>query len=241
MLSPLPLSNLPADRETFRDALMKVIDLNPQFAPAFIQYAFLELRQGNLDHALGLSRRAEQLEPARAGYHILSGHIMLQLGRIADAAMFARYVADRWEGADHNEAVELWNAIPDGQRPENVRLAEKVLIGTKTVRGKIESSNCGGENDPSLKVVIEYDGKSLFFRGKKLLASGFSDTLWYGEDHFSYCHHLAGMQAVIGYLPSTDRSYAGELVQLEIQDDFPAQLPVAGAEQPKADATTHPR
>ncbi len=73
---------------------MKVINLNPQFAPAFIQYAFLELRQGNLDHALGLSRRAEQLEPARAGYHILSGHTMLQLGRIADAAMFARYVAD---------------------------------------------------------------------------------------------------------------------------------------------------
>jgi tetratricopeptide (TPR) repeat protein len=238
MLSTIPRSNLPADREAFRDALMKVLDLNSQFAPAYIQYAFLELHQGNQEHALGLSRRAELLEPSRAGYHIFSGHIMLQLGRVSDAAMFARYVAERWEGADHNEAVELWNVIPDAQRPENVQLAEKVPEGAITVRGRVQSSSCGGKDDPSVKVVIEHEGASLSFRGSKLWGSGFSDTLWYGEDHFSYCYHLAGMQAVIGYRPSTDQSYAGELVQLEIRDDLLPPDAVAG--QPKSGAGSQP-
>ena len=241
MLSPISRSNLPADRDAFRDALLKIIDLNPQFAPAFIQYAFLELRQGNPDHALGLSRRAEQLEPARAGYHILSGHIMLQLGRVADAAMFARYVADRWEGADHDEAVELWNAIPEAQRPENVRLAESVPVGAIPLKGRIQSSSCTGGHDPSVIVVIEHDGASLSFRGKALWARGFSDTLWYGEDHFSYCHHLSGMQAVIGYRPSTGHSYAGDLVQMDIRDDLSALGAVAGVGQPKSASESQPR
>lgn len=234
MLSPIPRSNLPADREVFRDALMKVLDLNPQFAPSYIQYAFLELRQGNPEHALGLSRRAELLEPSRAGYHILSGHIMLQLGRVADAAMFARYVADRWEGADHNEAVELWNAIPEAQKPENVQLAEKISEGAITVRGRIKSVSCGGKDHPGVTIIIEHDGASLSFIGKERWSTGFSDTLWYGEDHFGLCHHLVGAPAVIGYRPSTDHSYAGDLAQVEIRDDLSA--PGVDGGQPKSGA-----
>jgi tetratricopeptide (TPR) repeat protein len=232
MLSPIPRSDLPADREKFKDALMKVLDLNPQFAPAYIQYAFLELRQGNPEHALGLSRRAEMLEPARAGYHIFSGHIMLQLGRVADAALFARYVAERWEGADHNEAVELWNAIPAAQRPENVQLAEAAPEGATTIRGRIKSVTCGDKDHPSVTIVIEHDGQQYSFLGKERWRVGFSDTLWYGEDHFGLCHHLVGLQAIIGYRPSTGKSYTGDLEDVEIRDDFPVQVPIAG-EQPK--------
>jgi len=238
MLSPIPRSNLPADREAFRDALMKVLDVNSQFAPAYIQYAFLELRKGDPERALGLSRRAELLEPARAGYHILSGRIMLQLGRTADAAMFARYVADRWVGADHNEAVDLWNAIPAAQRPENVQLAEAAPEGATTVRGRIKSVTCGDKDHPSVTIVIDHDGQLLSFVGKERWRVGFSDTLWYGEDHFGLCHHLVGLQAIIGYRPSTDKSYTGDLENVEVRDDFPVRAPIAGTEQPKADATT---
>jgi len=241
MLSPLGRSNMPADREAFRDALMKVLDVNSQFAPAYIQYAFLELRKGDPERALGLSRRAEQLEPARAGYHILSGRIMLQLGRTADAAMFAKYVADRWEGADHNEAVELWNAIPAAQRPQSVQLADAVPEGATTVRGKIKSVTCGDKDRPGVTVVIEHDGQLLSFNGKERWRTGFSDTLWYGEDHFSLCHHLVGMQAVIGYRPSADRAYAGDLVQFEVRDDFPVSTAVAGVEEPKSGTGPKPR
>ena len=233
MLSPIPRSNLPADQEAFRDTLMKVLDVNPQFAPAYIQYALLELRKGDPERALGLSRRAEQLEPARAGYHILSGYIMLQLGRVADAAMFARYVADRWEGADHNEAVDLWNAIPAAQRPENVQLHEAVSGEAITVRGRIKSVSCGGKDHPGVTIVIEHDGRSLSFIGRERWRTGFSDTLWYGEDHFSLCHHLVEAQAVIGYTSSADKSYTGDLAQVEIRDDFPASAAIAGPEQPK--------
>jgi tetratricopeptide (TPR) repeat protein len=96
MLSPAARSEVPEDQVALHDALLQVLHLNPQFAPAFVELARLAVRQGNLSNALGLSRRAEQLEPARAGYHLLSGQIMLRMGRGAEAATFAKYVADRW-------------------------------------------------------------------------------------------------------------------------------------------------
>src|SRR5258706_3636191 len=39
MLSPLPHSTSPGDRELFRAALAKVLDDNPQFAPAYVEWA----------------------------------------------------------------------------------------------------------------------------------------------------------------------------------------------------------
>src|SRR5262249_22286461 len=45
MLSPAAHSDLAADQAGFHDAMVKVLDLNPQFAPAFIQRARLDLRQ----------------------------------------------------------------------------------------------------------------------------------------------------------------------------------------------------
>jgi hypothetical protein len=52
-------------------------------------------------------------------------------------------------------------------------------------------------------------------------SAGFSDTIWYGEDHFSLCHHLAGMRAVVRYKTSTDPAYAGDLSEIEIRDELP--------------------
>jgi hypothetical protein len=46
--------------------------------------------------------------------------------------------------------------------------------------------------------------------------SGFSDTLWWGEDHFSLCHHLAGSSVVVAYKAGTK-----EVEDIEIRDDLP--------------------
>jgi hypothetical protein len=48
---------------------------------------------------------------------------------------------------------------------------------------------------------------------------GFSDTLWWGEDHFSSCYHLAGHAAVLAYKPQGPQG--PELVDLEVRDDLP--------------------
>src|SRR4029077_601922 len=118
---------------------------------------------------------------------------------------------------------------------------EKIPEGATTVRGRIKASSCGSKDDPGLKIVIEQDGRLLSYHGKERWAGGFSDTLWYGHDHFSFCHHVVGMQAVISYRPSADKSYAGDLAELEIRDDFPASATAAGLEQPKSGAGTQPR
>ena len=34
--------------------------------------------------------------------------------------------------------------------------------------------------------------------------SGFSDTLWVGEDHYTPCFHLGGLPAVVGYQAAGD-------------------------------------
>jgi len=114
MMSAMATSYDATDESSLENILGQVLKSNPQFAPAYVQLAKLALRRGDLRTALAVSRKAEQLEPARAGYHILSGQILHRLGREAEAAAFASFVAERWTGPDHNEAVELWNSIPPG-------------------------------------------------------------------------------------------------------------------------------
>src|SRR2546426_3082147 len=220
MLSPVAQSDAPADQDSLNIALLRVIKVNSQFAPPYVQLARLLARQGNPKAALELSRKAEQLEPSRAGYHLLSGRILLQMGKGADAATFARYVAERWHGPDHNEAVEVWNSVPPAQRSAGDPLTEEAAHKTQTAEGRVLLVVCG-DKDQSLKVVLERDGESLTFRSNGAFMAGYSDTLWYGADHFSLCHHLEGLQAVVRYKPSSEKEYSGDLVDVELREDLP--------------------
>ena len=113
MMSPIATSNLPADQDALHDALVKVLELNRDFASGYVQLARLAWRRNDLQLAYALSRKAEQLEPTRAGYHVQSGQFLLHIGEgRGSAVVFAKYVADRWPGPDHNEAVELWTRFP---------------------------------------------------------------------------------------------------------------------------------
>jgi len=255
MMSPLATSNAPADMDAFQDALTQVVSLNGEFAPAYVQLARLAWRQNNPQLAYQLSREAEQLEPTRAGYHSQSGQFLLHLGKGADAAVFAKYVADRWPGPDHDEAVELWDAIPADQRPltsaqagaslEPTQIQEAWIKATQIkdtqiMQGRITAVSCPVENspaehsppehslpEPGMVFTISHDGKLFRFRRAGQFGGGFSDTIWYGEDHFSYCHHLEGMRAVIHYRPSVDPSFAGDVAEVDIRDDLPEPLPKA--------------
>lgn len=224
MLSAAARSETPADQTSLRDALLQTLKLNPQFAPAYVQLARLYVRQGKLTEALAVARKAEQLEPSRAGYHLLCGQIMLRLGRGADAAVFAKYVADRWYGPDHDEAVALWNSVPAEQRPAGDPPSETALKETQTVEGRVQSANCGDKDHFGL--TLQRGNESLTFRSKGAWMSGFSDTVWYGADHFSLCHHVEGMRAILRFKPPSDNSYAGDLAEVELREDLPAP-PVA--------------
>lgn len=268
MMSPIATSSAAADQDAFHDSLEKVLNLNPQFAPAYVQLARLAWRRGDLKAAFGLSRRAEQLEPTRAGYHLQSGQFLLHMGKAADAAVFAKYVAERWPGPDHDEAIELWDAIPADQRPDTSALAgaslEKTQVqeawikatqiqDTQIVQGRLTEVRCSSagqssserssrdhsspdhsSSEPGITFTISHDGKSSRFRRTGPFGAGFSDTIWYGEDHFSFCHHLEGMRAVIHYKPSADANYAGDVAEVDIRDDLPEPPPAPPAAAPAA-------
>jgi tetratricopeptide (TPR) repeat protein len=186
---------LSAEKESnIRAGLARVIEINPGFAPAYIQLAGEELRAGNLEAALGWALKAQQLWPSKAGYHILIGRILGALGRDAEAAGVARYVAARW---------------PDIEPAATPR--------ARVVRGRITSVACR-DKDQVMRIVL--DGMPLTFRVKDDTILNVGDTVWYGADHFNRCHHLRGMDALIEYSPASRSGLNGEITRLDIQQNF---------------------
>jgi Tfp pilus assembly protein PilF len=231
MMSPAAASDAAADHAEFERGLLKVLEENPQFAPALVQLAKLYLHQGNLEKAFTFARKAEELEPTRAGYHLLCGRILQLRGHGPEAAGFAKFVATRWQGPDHDEALELWNSVPAAERPAGEAMMASVVAGTQVAEGAVKSVHCGRsvENEEQkYTLVIEQGGHELAFQPKGGFAVGYSDTLWWGRDHFSSCLHINGVRAIVHYRPSADPKYAGELARLDLRDEVP-QLPL----QPK--------
>jgi len=165
MLSPQATSNAVDDMNAFGASLGKVLQINPDFAPAYVQLARLALRENDLASALAVARKAEELEPSRAGYHLLTGQILRRMGKGADAAVSAKFVADRWYGPDHDEAVELWNSVPAEQTPAGESISEMLPKDTKTVEGTVQSINCA-DRDQEWAFVLNHGGQTLAFHRK---------------------------------------------------------------------------
>ncbi|HUM03940.1 MAG TPA: DUF1570 domain-containing protein [Terriglobales bacterium] len=216
MLSSLPHGTSHEEREAYRSALMKVLDGNPLFAPVFVELAKSVAAEGDLPRALALARTAEKLEPSRAGYHLLTGQILLRMGQTADAAAHAAYVADRWEGPDHDEALELLARVPLAQRPPDAP-SDSPAPDVLTAEGIVKSVVC---NDRGSEITIDRSGQPLTFTVKGV-SGGFSDTLWVGEDHFSLCYHITGLRAVFRYKAGADKATVGQLLSWGIRDDLP--------------------
>jgi hypothetical protein len=211
----------PEQREALRAELQQITQLNPQFAPAYVQLAMLFIADGQGTKSLVAARKAEQLEPSRAGYHLLSGEILLRMKREKEAAEVARYVAERWHGPDHNEAVALWNRIPAASRPADAIVIDEVEEQSQAAEGKMLSIACGEKSKN--EVTLQRGDDLMVFKSKGRQMIGYSDTLWYGSDHFSLCHHVEGMHAVIRYRPAVTKDYAGDWLSIELRDELPPE------------------
>jgi len=236
MMSPMARSAAPADQKLFQEALLKVVAINPRFAPAYVELAKLDLGRGDGEAALKMAQKAEGLEPFRSGYRVMTGEILLRTGHPAEASARAAYVANRWGGPDHDEAMELWNSIPAAKRvsesPVDKPRPNDELVG----EGMVKSVSC---KDRSFVVTLESEGKTLTFHSQGFPV-GFSDTLWVGRDHFTPCFHVDGLHAVARYKVSSDKSYAGDLMNLGFRDNMSAvrgtiaeSSPGVGSQPPK--------
>jgi tetratricopeptide (TPR) repeat protein len=219
------LNQSPQQLAAIKTQLQHVTQLAPGFAPAYAELALVEWKLGELQQAYKDGNRAETLEPWRAGYHVLTGRILLHGNQPALAAGYSRYVATHWFGPDHDEAVELWQDVPSDKRGDGPPLALDVPPGVEIAHGKLLDVSCnpnpaGGH---TFNVTLMPDNpagaKPLTFATSKGVNIGFSDTLWWGEDHFSSCHHLAGHPGVLIYKPQGPQG--AELVELQVRDELP--------------------
>lgn len=217
MLSPSARSNAPEDQRTMYLKLNQVVELKPDFAPAYVELAKLKLAQDNLPAALALSRKAVELEPFRSGYHILTGRILLRMNRASEAAAEAAYVSQRWGGSDRDEAMELWNQIPEADRKTDAPVLPESASKGESATGMVKSVICNGSD---FAITLDVDGKTQTFRAKGFPV-GYSDTFWVGRDHFSPCFHVQGVRAMLRYNSAQDPSYAGDLMYVGFRDDLP--------------------
>ena len=223
----------PEELRSTRAALAHINSLAPKFAPPLVELALVDWWLGSLNQAFKEAHQAEALEPWRAGYRLLTGQILLHGNQPALAAKYSRYVAGHWFGPDHDEAVDLWNAVPAASQGEGDALAMDLPPGVKILRGRLLDVSCStGQGNSRFQVVLQPDsagsGPMTFKSGGRLMI-GFSDTLWWGEDHFTACHHLGGHPALLAIMPSADGASSGELVDLEVRDDLPVSQPAAQA------------
>jgi hypothetical protein len=155
------------------------------------------------------------------------------LGRDEEAIKEASFVGERWRGPDQDEALELWNSIPAEKRPPDAFVVPEILPGTQTAHGTLLSVNCDGK-EQSLSVTIQNPDGTLTFRGTRSYLIGYSDSIWFGSDHFTPCHHLDGLRAIVRYKRATDKQVAGEWMELELRDDLPT--PPEKSSTPPVDA-----
>lgn len=223
MMSPESKSDVRADQSVFRKGLTDTLNLNLQFAPAFVELSRLALRQNDLKTALNYSLRAESLEPSRAGYHTLTGQILVRMGRFQEAAQNALFVAERWGGTDHNEAFELWRSIPESQRPAGATILEDRPRDAERAEGILKATNCGDKSQWSLSLA--QGDQTISFRQGEKFHWGFSDTFWYGRNHINLCHDLEGNRAIVYYKPSPGKDSGGEALAVEVRNDLPVTAP----------------
>ena len=221
LMSGLPLREQTAGQlVVMQTELQGIIGKAPKFAPAYVDLALVQWRQGRMNDAYKNAAMAEKLAPWRAGYRLLVGYILAQGHQPAMAAAYARTVAARWPGSDHDEAVDLWSLLPAGTRGDGPALTFNLLAEATVVRGTIVESAC--EKD-RFTVTLQPAAKSaaaLTLASDGRFESGFSDTLWMGRDHWTTCHHLAGLPATVAYKAAG--AQGGKLLAMDVRDDLPA-------------------
>ena len=211
-------------------ALRSVLRGNQQFAPAYMEVALLHWQRGDLEGALRASQEGERLEPWRAGYHLVTGHILLAQGKGNAAAKIAMDVATDSKGPVQNEALELWQEIPPAERGARPAPSLELPPGVQVARGVVTSLACADRPKERVKLTMQVtgagSGTTLQLVGGEHAQVRFADTLWRGEHRFASCHQTTAGRATVAFRPAgTDK---GELVWLDLTDTFPGNLPPGG-------------
>ncbi len=210
-----------ASSQALLAALKQVQEMNPAFAPVYIELSKAYLKVGSMAEADSAARRASDLEPGRAGYYAHWAKIKLAMGKYKEAADLARYVAERWYATDRDQAIEIWGQV--AEKDEKVR-ARPLSVKSDAPEGAsaigvVTAVRCNPGMGPAFELQTGEQKLRLVLAAGRNIKIGFDDTLWYGSDHFNICHHLVGQRMAVVYEPSGPEQRA--LVQLRVEDERP--------------------
>ena len=227
LMTGTPLARqTPAELQSTLAELRAIVHVNLTFAAAYVEVALVQWQLGNLDNAWRAAEQATRLEPWRAGYRMLDGHILLAQGKGADAAKIARNAARFAEGTDRDEAVALWLQVPPAQRGDGPALSYDLPPGTLVTQGTLTTFACGNR-EKGTKFYVDLTPTAGVGATPLHLAPtaerfmlGNADTLYRGERRMSACGHATGRNALVAYKPT--QAGAGDLLWLQVLDDLPA-------------------
>ena len=219
------------------EALRKVIQINPRFAPAYSQLAILSWWQGDLASAYAWANKAVTLEPWRPGYEVLESRLLLAQGKGKEATQVARQAAAYSDRGDREEAIAVWLQVPAADRQQGIPLAFDLPSGTMVTEGMIVGEDCGPHNwrHVQLTPLPGFAGPQPPATAAPAAGAfiAYSDTVWIGGGPASTCHRMVGHRAFIGFKPGARAS--ANLLWLGVQDDLPP--PSRSAALPQTTAT----
>jgi tetratricopeptide (TPR) repeat protein len=223
-------------------AMSHVISLKPLFAPAFMVRSQILAEEGKLQDAYNIALEGQRLEPDRAGYVTRLAAILLLGHNYPAAVKTGSLVVSRWTYNDGAEAIAVIDearrlgkidptAAEQAQESDEMKYAQD----TMAAEGIVKSVSC--EKSKPLELVLQSGDQELKFQGSQY-GAGFTDTLWYGKDHFNPCHHIEGLRAVVRHKPSGDQPPKNEMKWLEIRDSLvPSSAPATAIAAPVAEPT----
>lgn len=148
---------------------------------------------------------------------------ILLLGRNYPAALkVASVVAERWTTTDSAEALAVVSqaralSYTEITAADKAKEADEMKYSADltAIDGLLVSVTCDKSKVQSF--VLQTGDRTIAFSPNGGFGAGFSDTLWYGADHFSLCHHIQGMHVVARYKPA-DAGSKDQLRWLELRD-----------------------
>lgn len=207
-------------------AMARVLQLNPTFAPALIVRSQVFVKESRLQDAYNAASQAWHLEPDRPGYLTHLAAILDSAHDFQEAVNDADAVVSRWgftDGAealtvaDHARRLANITETPEETAAETEEM--KYSAGLLVEDGFLASVTC--EPSKPLQFVLSTPAKGqMHFEVKGAFGMGFTDTLWYGEDHFTACHHLEGTKAVVRYTKTNDATPKNIARWLEVRDQL---------------------
>ena len=225
-------------RLTTAEALRKVIETNPRFAPAYSQLAILSWWQGDLVSAYRWASKAVTLEPWRPGYEVLESRILLAQGKGKEAAQVARQAAAYSDRGDREEAIAVWLQVPAADRQQGRPLAFDFPSGTVVTEAMIAGEDCGPHSWRRVQLTPLPGAAGAQPPASAAPAAGVlastSDTLWIGGGLSFTCHHMVGHRAFIAFKAGAPAS--ANLLWIGLQDDLP-HPPVGPAASPQPTIT----